>query len=189
MISLSSSASKKPSGRKKLKRGCVLSDKIPFSTMRKAPQSSHSLRRLFLRFFFRLCDGGHQAAEVRSAAAMPAAPAVIPPVNTPRMPFSFTAAFTPATAALAVALAACAAFCDAFTVACAVFCAVFAACCVVLIAVFVVLTDLCAALAVPFPAVLMVSYRQNRRLFDRLFRLLDRLDGLIPGGADSLPFH
>ena len=27
------------------------------------------------------------------------------------------------------------------------------------------------------------------RLFDRLFRLLDRLDGLIPGGADSLPFH
>ena len=27
------------------------------------------------------------------------------------------------------------------------------------------------------------------RLFDRLFRLLDRLDGLIPGCADSLPFH
>ena len=27
------------------------------------------------------------------------------------------------------------------------------------------------------------------RLFDRFFRLLDRLDGLIPGGADSLPFH
>ena len=27
------------------------------------------------------------------------------------------------------------------------------------------------------------------RLFDRLFRLLDSLDGLIPGGADSLPFH
>ena len=54
---------KKAEWTKRMKKGCVLSGKFPFSNHEQAPQSFRSLRRLFLRFFFRLCDGGHQAAE------------------------------------------------------------------------------------------------------------------------------
>ena len=36
---------------KRMKKGCVLSDKIPFSNHEQAPQSFRSLRRLFFTVF------------------------------------------------------------------------------------------------------------------------------------------
>ena len=36
---------------KRMKKGCVLSDKFPFSNHEQAPQSFRSLRRLFFTFF------------------------------------------------------------------------------------------------------------------------------------------
>lgn len=72
----------------------MLSDKIPFSNHEQRRRVSVLCGARFLRFSF-----GFAMAAIRqlkkTAAAMRAAPAVIPPVNTPRMPFSFTAAFTP----------------------------------------------------------------------------------------------